>query len=190
MINKIKRINSRLETVKNSLGADSKLYNDYKNAVAQTIPFKFLKTNFNRFQIDNTKSVRALNNIDKRLDSILNFMNNHKLTDEKSKIRQFAKASGYTGKFTYAAYHNYAIKLREASDAYGAAIQFLYNYETTSTEAAEALKIARSKGKKSYADILTVLNAKSKIEKDTAAGNGPEAKPYIPQSWYRDYYKK
>ena len=171
--NIINRINKKLDRARTTLGENSLFYGHMVSTINIVAHLGLISRSGRRFQIKrgnvvnnlNTKQRIALENHLALIESQLNTMS---LSDEKKRLREIVKEKrasmglSVKGRVSYAEYISAEAKMREAGDAYGAAMQYFYQHRDNSAEFKEAQAIASIKGRrKTYAEWRRVAELAS-----------------------------
>ena len=120
----LRRINKRLEGILNSVGKNSKLYNDIKNYIMSLYPgrTKNLVRDHGKIALKRGKT-STISAIDAA--RIEEYIGKHNLVDYKRQIREFAKETGRRAR-TVREYKELAKEMFDISNEYDDALQYLY----------------------------------------------------------------
>lgn len=166
--NMIKKINRRLQTAESTLGTGSTLYSRYKAVISRNIAPAFIKMDAaGRISISRSKNIKGLGSKDitTALNNIYDHMQKNRVTAEKAELRKFAKEMNYhkKSKFTVKDYRELSNTKRDLSDEYQEALDYLYEH-SSSDEAKAAIALAGQKGKKTYAELKSIIETYKKVE--------------------------
>ena len=168
----LKRINSRLDNVANTLGVKSKLYQTYKSLIKSFLPGKkslsFFNDSNNRLNFRRTKDV--LSNVsDRVLSQIESRMKRDSLKLEKFKIREYLREQGFKGRIGIADYQRAAEEMHDLSESYDKNVKLFYDY-SQSAEGAEGIAIAQRKGRRTWAELKRANELANAIRQKAASG--------------------
>ena len=162
--NIINRINKKLDRARVTLGENSLFYGHMVSTINIVAHLHLISRDGRRFQIKrgnavNNLSTKQRNALESHLATIENQLNAMSLADEKKRLREIVKeqrrsmGKSVRGRVSYAEYISAEAQMREAGNAYGAAMQYFYKHRDNSAEFKEAQAIASIKGRrKTYAE--------------------------------------
>lgn len=162
--NIINRINKKLDRARTTLGENSLFYGHMVSTINIVAHLKLISREGRRYQIKRGNAVNNLSTkqraaLENHLKTIENQLSRMSLADEKKQLRAIVKeqrkSAGLStkGRVSYAEYRAAESQLREAGNAYGAAIEYFYKHRDNSAEFNEAMTIAKISGRrKTYAE--------------------------------------
>lgn len=152
---RIKNLNAKIERIKRTFGPQSSFYQEMVTKMSAIFGFKnMVKEGKAQFRLTRSKNSTITTS---QIEKMENMLEHHSLADMKKEAATYLREEGKKGRIKIADYRKAAEDITQIKSDYKEMVEALYKWEHASDEAAFIIAEARQKGKKSYAQLMSIM---------------------------------
>ena len=171
---RIKNLNAKIARIRRTFGPQSTFYEEMVTKMSAVFGFKnMVKEGKGQFRITRSKNSTITEDQISKMESMLE---RRSLADMKKEVSQYIRDTGHKGRIKAGDFRKAADDITEIKSQYTEMIEALYKWEHASDEVAFIIAEARTKGKKSYAQLMSIMRRARDAERAVrASGAKPNA---------------